>query len=40
MIKENYSFAAMAANLASEQYQYIDLIDLLYDGTITKLSQE
>lgn len=40
MMKENYSFAAMAANLASEQYQYIDLIDLLYDGTITKLSQE
>lgn len=40
MIKENYSFATMVANLASEQYQYLDLIDLLYDGTITKLSQE
>lgn len=40
MAREHYSFGAMVACLASEQYQYIDLIDLLYDGTITKISQE
>ena len=40
MTREHYSFGSMVACLASEQYQYIDLIDLLYDGTITKISRE
>lgn len=39
-MKNHNSFGSLVACLASDQYQYMDLIDLLYDGTITKLSKE
>ena len=39
-MKQFNSFGSLVACLPSEQFQYLDLIDLLYDGTITKLSQE
>ena len=39
-MQQHNSFGSLVACLASEQYQYIDLIDLFYDGTITKLSEK
>ena len=39
-MQQHNCFGSLVACLASEQYQYIDLIDLFYGGTITKISKE